>query len=62
MDIKPIDTSDITEENAQQVLIEQLEQAGVWQKDMRVKVAVKILFGQIVDLQMKIALALDALK
>lgn len=62
MDIKPIDTSDITEENAQQVLIEQLEQAGVWQKDMRVKVAVKILFGQIGDLQMKIALALDALK
>lgn len=62
MDIKPVDTSDITEENAQQVLIEQLERAGVWEKDMRVKVAVKILFGQIGDLQMKIALALDALK
>lgn len=62
MDIEPVNTSDITEENAKDVLFEQLVRAGIWDKDERLKVAVKILIGQIGDLQMKIALALDALK
>lgn len=62
MNLKPEDNSDITEETAQQILIEELENSGVWQKNMRVKIAVKILFAQIVNQQTKIDTAISILQ
>jgi len=62
MELKPEDNSDITEETAQQILIEELEKSGVWQKNMRVKIAVKILFAQILNQQTKIDTAISILQ
>ena len=50
----PIDNSDITEETALQILIQELEDQGIWQKSLRVKIAVKILSGNIQRLEGKI--------
>ena len=54
-------TVDINYENALQVLIEELEKAGIWEKNMRVKVAVKILSAKLLLQESKIKEALDIL-
>lgn len=57
----PIDNSDITEETALQILIQELEDQGIWQKSLRVKIAVKILSGNIMRLEGKIEEAVSIL-
>jgi hypothetical protein len=57
----PIDNSDITEETALQILIQELEDQGIWQKSLRVKIAVKILSGNIQRLEGKIEEAVSIL-
>ena len=54
-------TVDINYENALQVLIEELEKAGIWEKNMRVKVAVKILSAKLLLQESKINEALAIL-
>jgi len=58
---KPIDTSDINYETALQVLIEELEKAGIWETNFRVKVAVKILSAKLLIQESKINEALAIL-
>lgn len=60
-DKKPIDTSDINYETALQVLIEELEKAGIWETNFRVKVAVKILSAKLLIQESKINEALAIL-
>jgi hypothetical protein len=60
-DVKPVSTVDINYENALQVLIEELEKAGIWEKNMRVKVAVKILSAKLLLQESKINEALAIL-
>ncbi len=54
-------TVDINYENALQVLIEELEKTGIWEKNMRVKVAVKILSAKLLLQESKINEALAIL-
>jgi len=54
-------TVDINYENALQALIEELEKAGIWEKNMRVKVAVKILSAKLLLQESKINEALAIL-
>jgi hypothetical protein len=54
-------TVDINYDNALQVLIEELEKAGIWEKNMRVKVAVKILSAKLLLQESKINEALAIL-
>jgi hypothetical protein len=54
-------TVDINYENALQVLIEELEKAEIWEKNMRVKVAVKILSAKLLLQESKINEALAIL-
>jgi chemotaxis receptor (MCP) glutamine deamidase CheD len=56
---KPVDTSDINYETALQVLIEELEKAGVWESNFRAKVAVKILSAKLLIQERKINEALE---
>lgn len=60
-DVKPIDVSDINYETALQVLIEELEKAGIWESNYRVKVAVKILSAKLLLQESKINEALAIL-
>ena len=60
-DKKPIDTSDINYDTALQVLIEELEKAGIWETNFRVKVAVKILSAKLLIQESKINEALAIL-
>jgi len=60
-DKKPIDTSDINYETALQVLIEELEKAGIWETNFRVKVAVKIISAKLLIQESKINEALAIL-
>lgn len=60
-DVKPIDVSDINYETALQVLIQELEKAGIWESNYRVKVAVKILSAKLLLQESKINEALAIL-
>ena len=59
--VKPIDVSDINYETALQVLIQELEKAGIWESNYRVKVAVKILSAKLLLQESKINEALAIL-
>jgi len=60
-DVKPFDVSDINYETALQVLIQELEKAGIWESNYRVKVAVKILSAKLLLQESKINEALAIL-
>ena len=58
---KPTDTTDINYENADEILIDELSKAGIWDTNLRVKVATKVLLAKMTILQTKVDGALAIL-